>query len=199
VALSGDPRDIAVTDDMILGMFPENQGLTRWIRLAREKIAFQGLPARVCWLGYGERDRFALAMNRAVRQGKIRAPVVASPNRETEAMKDGTDAVADWPVLNALLNTAAGADIVSFHHGGGVGMGYALHANCHVVLDGGKLAEEKARAVFITDPGLGLVRHADAGYPEAIAMARKHGLSMPMLDGGPAPAKKPRAKAKARA
>jgi urocanate hydratase len=191
IALSGDPKDIAITDELVLKMFSENESLTRWIKLAREKVAFQGLPARVCWLGYGERDRFALAMNKLVESGKISAPIVvtrdhldcgsvASPNRETEAMLDGSDAVADWPILNAILNCAAGADIVSFHHGGGVGMGYSLHSNCHVVLDGSKLAEEKARAVFVTDPGMGVIRHADAGYPEAIAFAEKHKICVPM-------------------
>ncbi|MCK6472146.1 MAG: urocanate hydratase [Planctomycetes bacterium] len=191
LALSGDPRDIHRTDELVLKMFPRNAGLCRWIRLAREHVAFQGLPARVCWLGYGERDRFALAMNELVRKKQVRAPIVvtrdhldcgsvASPNRETEGMRDGSDAVADWPVLNALLNTAAGADIVAFHHGGGVGMGYSLHANCHVVLDGTKLAAEKARAVFVTDPGLGIVRHADAGYPEAIRFAARHSVRIPV-------------------
>jgi urocanate hydratase len=191
VALSGDSGDIARTDDLVLKMFPRNKALSRWITLAREKVAFQGLPARVCWLGYGERDRLALAINKLVRQKKIKAPIVvtrdhldcgsvASPNRETEAMRDGSDAVADWPILNALINCAAGADIVSFHHGGGVGMGYSLHANCHVVLDGSKLADEKARAVFISDPGMGVIRHADAGYAEAIGFARAHGIAVPM-------------------
>ena len=194
VALSGDPRDIAVTDELVLKLFPKNKALCRWIALAREKVAFQGLPARVCWLGYGERDRFALAMNARVRSGKISAPIVvtrdhldcgsvASPNRETEAMRDGSDAVADWPLLNALLNCAAGADIVSIHHGGGVGIGYSQHANCHVVLDGSTLADEKARAVFVTDPGLGVIRHADAGYARAIKFARKAGIKIPMLRG----------------
>ena len=190
LALSGDPRDIAVTDALVLELFPKDRALCRWIRLAREKVEFQGLPARVCWLGYGERDRFALAMNELVRRGKIRAPIVvtrdhldcgsvASPNRETEGMRDGSDAVADWPVLNALLNCAAGADSVSFHHGGGVGMGYSLHANCHVVLDGTRLAAQKAQAVFLADPGLGVVRHADAGYPVALRFARQSGIRLP--------------------
>jgi len=191
IALSGDPRDIAVTDDLVLKLFPRNSELCRWIKLARERVQFQGLPARVCWLGYGERDRFALAMNALVKRKKIRAPIVvtrdhldcgsvASPHRETENMKDGSDAVADWPILNALLNTAAGADIVSFHHGGGVGMGYSLHANCHVVLDGTKLAADKARAVFVTDPGMGVIRHVDAGYAEALEFARKKKIAVPM-------------------
>jgi len=191
LALSGDPRDIALTDALVLELFPKNKALCNWIKLAREKVAFQGLPARVCWLGYGERDRLALAMNELVRRKKVRAPLVvtrdhldcgsvASPNRETEGMRDGSDAVADWPVLNALVNCAAGADIVSFHHGGGVGMGYSLHANCHVVLDGSKLAAEKARAVFVTDPGMGVLRHADAGYKEARRFAKKHGVKIPM-------------------
>jgi len=191
IALSGDAKDIALTDALVLEMFPKNEALTRWIRLAREKVSFQGLPARVCWLGYGERDKFALAMNALVRARKISAPIVvtrdhldcgsvASPNRETECMRDGSDAVADWPILNALLNTAAGADIVSFHHGGGVGMGYSLHANCHVVLDGTKLADEKARAVFVTDPGMGVIRHADAGYVDAVKFAKSRGIQIPM-------------------
>jgi urocanate hydratase len=191
VALSGDPHDIALTDALVLELFPKNRALCRWIKLARERVRFQGLPARVCWLGYGERDRFALAMNELVRRKKIRAPIVvtrdhldcgsvASPHRETEGMRDGSDAVADWPVLNALLNCAAGADIVSYHHGGGVGMGYSLHANCHVVLDGTELAAEKARAVFTADPGMGVIRHADAGYPEAIRFAKRAGVTIPM-------------------
>ena len=191
VALSGNPKDIDVTDALVLKLFSTNKSLCRWIELARTQIAFQGLPARVCWLGYGERDRFALAMNRLVRNGKISAPIVvtrdhldcgsvASPNRETEGMKDHSDAVADWPILNALLNCAAGADIVSVHQGGGVGMGYSQHANCHVVLDGSKLADEKARAVFVTDPGMGVIRHADAGYDAAIKFARKNKVERPM-------------------
>ena len=191
VALSGDPADIAVTDRLVLKLFPRNKELCRWIELARTSVAFQGLPARVCWLGYGERDRFALAMNRLVKQGKISAPIVvtrdhldcgsvASPNRETEGMKDHSDAVADWPILNALLNCAAGADIVSVHQGGGVGMGYSQHANCHVVLDGSKLADDKARTVFITDPGMGVIRHVDAGYEKARRFAFKAGVKVPM-------------------
>jgi urocanate hydratase len=193
LALSGDPRDIAVTDELVLKMFKKNETLCRWIELARSRIAFQGLPARVCWLGYGERDRFALEMNRLVRKGKIRAPIVvtrdhldcgsvASPNRETEGMRDGSDAVADWPMLNALLNCAAGADIVSIHQGGGVGMGYSIHANCHVVLDGSRLADEKAKTVFVTDPGSGVIRHVDAGYPAAIEFARKSRVKIPMVN-----------------
>jgi urocanate hydratase len=191
VALSGNPQDIALTDELVLKLFSTNKSLCRWIELARTQVAFQGLPARVCWLGYGERDRFALAMNALVRKRKISAPIVvtrdhldcgsvASPNRETEGMKDRSDAVADWPILNALLNCAAGADIVSVHQGGGVGMGYSQHANCHVVLDGSKLADEKARAVFVTDPGMGVIRHADAGYDSAIQFARKAGVKRPM-------------------
>jgi urocanate hydratase len=191
VALSGNPQDIALTDELVLKLFSKNKSLCRWIELARTQVAFQGLPARVCWLGYGERDRFALAMNALVRKRKISAPIVvtrdhldcgsvASPNRETEGMKDRSDAVADWPILNALLNCAAGADIVSVHQGGGVGMGYSQHANCHVVLDGSKLADEKARAVFVTDPGMGVIRHADAGYDSAIQFARKAGVKRPM-------------------
>ena len=191
VALSGDPRDIAATDELVLRLFKNNEGLCRWIHLAQSRISFQGLPARVCWLGYGERHRLALEINKLVSRRKLRAPIVvtrdhldcgsvASPNRETEGMRDGSDAVADWPILNALLNCAAGADIVSFHQGGGVGMGYSLHANCHVVLDGTRLAAAKARAVFIADPGMGVIRHADAGYADAIKFAHEHGVQLPM-------------------
>jgi urocanate hydratase len=233
-ALSGDPEDIYRTDEAVTELFPEKDDLRRWIDLAQEQVQFQGLPARVCWLGYGaapeeqrgeggdsearsasgrssgqspreeaagandddgltERARFALRINELVDEGEIRAPIVvtrdhldagsvASPNRETEDMRDGTDTVADWPILNALLNCAAGADIVSVHDGGGVGIGNALHANNHVVLDGSDLAAEKARRVFTTDPGMGVVRHADAGYEEAIAEARESGVRIPMDD-----------------
>jgi len=193
LALSGDKEDIYKTDAALLELFPHDEGLRRWLTLAQRDVAFQGLPARVCWLGYGERDRAALRFNEMVRSGELSAPIVitrdhldagsvASPYRETEAMQDGSDAVADWPILNALVNVAAGADIVSFHHGGGVGMGLSLHANMHVVLDGSKLAEEKARAAFLTDPGMGVVRHADAGYEIAKRVARERGLDMPSIE-----------------
>ncbi|MFC7215976.1 urocanate hydratase [Saliphagus sp. GCM10025334] len=197
-ALSGDPADIHRTDDAVRELFPEKEHLARWIDLAQEHVEFQGLPSRVCWLGFArdedgltERARFALRINELVADGEIAAPIVvtrdhldagsvASPNRETEAMADGTDAVADWPILNALLNCAAGADIVSVHDGGGVGIGNALHANNHVVLDGSELAAEKARRVFTTDPGMGVVRHADAGYDEALEEARESDVTIPM-------------------
>ncbi|HWH07732.1 MAG TPA: urocanate hydratase, partial [Candidatus Thermoplasmatota archaeon] len=193
VALSGDKDDVYRTDKALLDLFPDDAGLRRWLTLAEEHVAFQGLPARVCWLGYGERDKAALRFNDMVRDGELSAPIVitrdhldagsvASPYRETEGMMDGTDAVADWPILNAMVNVAAGADIVSFHHGGGVGMGLSLHANMHVVLDGSELAAEKARAAFLTDPGMGVVRHADAGYELAKKVARERGLDMPGLE-----------------
>jgi urocanate hydratase len=189
-ALSGDPADIHATDDLALEMFRENEPLCRWIRLARARVAFQGLPARIFWLGYGERARFGLAINELVRRGIVRAPIVigrdhldtgsvASPNRETEGMRDGSDAIADWPVLNALLNTASGATWVSVHHGGGVGIGYSLHAGMVVVADGSREADEKLQRVLTCDPGLGVVRHADAGYADAIDTARAHGIDMP--------------------
>ncbi|EMA51837.1 urocanate hydratase [Halococcus thailandensis] len=198
-ALSGDPADIHRTDEAVTELFPENDSLTRWIELAQEQVSFQGLPSRVCWLGYEtddgitERARFALRINELVAEGEISAPIVvtrdhldagsvASPHRETEAMKDGTDAVADWPILNALLNCAAGADIVSVHDGGGVGIGNALHTNNHVVLDGSDLAAEKARRVFTTDPGMGVIRHADAGYEDAIDEANQSDVPVPMRD-----------------
>lgn len=192
VALSGDPEDIYRTDELVLELFPENQQLRRWIELAREKVVFTGLPARICWLGYGERVKMGLAMNEWVRQGKISAPIVigrdhldsgsvASPNRETEAMKDGSDVVGDWAILNALVNTAAGASWVSVHHGGGVGMGYSLHAGMVVVADGSKNAEERLSRVLNSDPGMGVIRHADAGYDIAINTAKKHGVRVPML------------------
>jgi urocanate hydratase len=198
LALSGDPADIHRTDEAIRELFPEDEALMRWIDLAEAQVQFQGLPSRVCWLGYRtdddgltERARFALRINDLVREGEISAPVVvtrdhldagsvASPNRETEAMRDGSDAVADWPILNALLNCAAGADIVSVHDGGGVGIGNSLHTNNHVVLDGTDLAAEKARAVFTTDPGMGVIRHADAGYEEALDEAERSGVHVPM-------------------
>lgn len=191
-ALSGDPKDIAVTDELVLKLFPEDEALGRWIKMAREQVQFQGLPARICWLGYGDRAKFGLALNEAVRDGRISAPIVigrdhldagsvASPNRETEGMKDGSDAIADWPVLNALLNTAAGAHWVSVHHGGGVGIGYSLHAGMVVVADGSKDAEGRLQRVLTTDPGLGVVRHADAGYDLAVKTARTKHIHMPML------------------
>jgi urocanate hydratase len=190
-ALSGDPADIEVTDRAVLREFPENETLVRWIRMARERVQFQGLPARICWLGYGERDRLGLRFNELVASGELRAPIVigrdhldsgsvASPYRETEAMRDGSDAIADWPILNALLNTASGASWVSFHHGGGVGIGRSLHAGIVVVADGSELAAQKLERVLTNDPGSGVVRHADAGYDDAVAAARRHGLRLPM-------------------
>ena len=192
VALSGDPADIHATDAAILEMFGEQESVARWIRLAGEKVQFQGLPARICWLGYGERDRAGLRFNEMVSRGELRGPIVigrdhldagsvASPERETESMRDGSDAVADWPVLNALLNTATGASWVSFHHGGGVGMGKSLHAGQVCVADGSELAAERIRRTLLADPGLGVARHVDAGYPEAIEAARRLGVRVPML------------------
>ena len=191
VALSGDPADIHRTDDLVLEMFPEDEHLCRWIRMAREQVAFQGLPARICWLGQGERARFGVAMNDLVASGEISAPIVigrdhldtgsvASPYRETEGMKDGTDAVADWPVLNALLNTASGASWVSFHHGGGVGIGDSLHAGQVLVADGTPEMRTRIERVLTNDPGLGVARHADAGYEEALTTAREKGIDIPM-------------------
>jgi urocanate hydratase len=191
VALSGDPSDIAVTDDLVLELFPENKILRRWIDLARKRIKFQGLPARICWLGYGERAQFGLAMNDLVQKGKIKAPIVigrdhldcgsvASPFRETESMKDGSDAVADWPLLNALLNTAAGASWVSIHNGGGVGIGYSLHAGQVTVADGTKVMARRIERVLTTDPGMGVIRHVDAGYEEAAKFAASNGVKTPM-------------------
>ncbi len=192
VALSGDPRDIAATDEIVCALFPGDRSLQRWIRMAQERVAFQGLPARICWLGYGERARAGLAFNDAVRGGRISAPIaigrdhldcgsVASPNRETEAMKDGTDAVADWPLLNCMLNVASGASWVSFHHGGGVGIGYSLHAGQVVVADGTPRAARALERVLTNDPGTGVMRHADAGYAEAIRCARERGIDLPYL------------------
>jgi urocanate hydratase len=194
VALSGDPTDIHRTDEVVLDLFPDNEGLRRWIGMAREKVPFQGLPARICWLGYGERAKAGLAFNELVRTGMVSAPIVigrdhldagsvASPNRETEAMADGTDAVADWPLLNALVNTAAGATWISIHHGGGVGIGYSQHAGMVVVADGTDLAAEKLERVLTSDPGMGVIRHVDAGYDHAIDIARERGVRVPMLDG----------------
>src|SRR5437764_1365189 len=193
-ALSGNPADIAVTDDLVLELFPQNRILKRWINLARKRIKFQGLPARICWLGYGERAKFGLAINDLVREGKIKAPIVmgrdhldcgsvASPYRETESMKDGSDAVADWPILNALLNTASGASWVSVHNGGGVGIGYSLHAGQVTVADGSEEMAKRIERVLTNDPGIGVVRHVDAGYPEAIAFAKKTGVKVPMAKG----------------
>lgn len=189
VALSGDPADIAVTDELIMQMFPNNKGLIRWMKMAKEKIAFQGLPARICWLGQGERQEAGLAFNELVRSGKVSAPIVigrdhldtgsvASPNRETEGMLDGSDAVADWPILNALVNTAAGASWVSLHHGGGVGMGYSIHAGMVIVADGTAEADARLKRVLHNDPGMGVIRHADAGYDKAITTAKNHGLGL---------------------
>ena len=188
-ALSGDPNDIAVTDKVMMELFPENEGMIRWIKMAQEKIAFQGLPARICWIGQGEREKAGLAFNELVRAGKVKAPIVigrdhldtgsvASPNRETEAMPDGSDAVADWPILNALVNTAGGASWVSLHHGGGVGMGYSIHAGMVIVADGTDEAASKLSIVLRNDPGLGVIRHADAGYDVAKDYARKFGLDI---------------------
>ncbi|HXF68293.1 MAG TPA: urocanate hydratase [Thermoflexus sp.] len=194
VALSGDPEDIYRTDQAILELFPEDESLRRWITMAQKRVRFQGLPARICWLGYGERDRAGLYFNELVRKGELGAPIVigrdhldagsvASPNRETEGMKDGSDAISDWPILNALLNAVAGATWVAFHHGGGVGIGFSQHAGMVVVADGTKEAEWRLERVLRTDPGLGVVRHADAGYEKAIEVARRHGIKMPMLRG----------------
>jgi len=191
-ALSGDPNDLFITDEAILELFPHDKPLHRWIRMAQKRVEFQGLPARICWLGYGERDKAGLLFNRLVAEKKISAPIVigrdhldagsvASPNRETEAMKDGSDAIADWPILNALLNTAAGATWVSVHHGGGVGIGYSLHAGMVIVADGTPAAAERLGRVLTADPGTGVMRHADAGYEEAIEVARTRGVDLPMI------------------
>lgn len=191
VALSGDPKDIERTDQVILEEYKDDEALCRWIRMAQERVAFQGLPSRICWLGYGERARFAGIINDLVASGEISAPIVigrdhldcgsvASPNRETEAMRDGTDAVADWPLLNAMVNTASGASWVSIHDGGGVGIGYSLHAGQVIVADGSPEAAERLNRVLTADPGMGIIRHVDAGYPEAQASARKHSVKIPM-------------------
>lgn len=188
-ALSGDPNDIAVTDELIMNMFPNNNGMIRWMKMAKEKIAFQGLPARICWLGQGEREKAGLAFNELVRTGKVKAPIVigrdhldtgsvASPNRETESMMDGSDAVADWPILNALVNTAGGASWVSLHHGGGVGMGYSIHAGMVIVADGTDDAEARLKRVLRNDPGMGVIRHADAGYDIAKETAKRNSLNI---------------------
>lgn len=194
VALSGEPEDIYTTDQIVMELFPEDEHLHRWLTMAREKVPFQGLPARICWLGFGERAKAGLAFNDLVANGKVKAPIVigrdhldsgsvASPNRETEGMRDGTDAVSDWAILNALINAVGGATWVSFHHGGGVGIGYSQHAGQVIVADGTPDAARRLERVLTTDPGLGVVRHADAGYPEAIAAAKRHGIKMPMLEG----------------
>ncbi len=188
-ALSGDPADIAVTDEVIMNLFPENKGMIRWMKMAKERIAFQGLPARICWLGQGEREKAGFAFNELVRTGKVKAPIVigrdhldtgsvASPNRETESMLDGSDAVADWPLLNALVNTAGGASWVSLHHGGGVGMGYSIHAGMVIVADGSDDAEARLKRVLRNDPGMGVIRHADAGYEIAKTTAKTHNLNI---------------------
>lgn len=188
-ALSGDPADIAETDRIIASLFPENEGLQRWLRLASERIRFQGLPSRICWLGQGEREKAGLAFNDLVKSGKVKAPIVigrdhldtgsvASPNRETESMKDGSDAIADWPILNALANTAGGASWVSLHHGGGVGMGFSIHAGMVIVADGTEEAARRLATVLRNDPGIGVIRHADAGYEKATETARRHGLDI---------------------
>jgi urocanate hydratase len=190
VALSGDPEDIYRTDRLAAELFPHDETLARWLPLARQRIHFQGLPARICWLGYGQRAEFGVAMNRLVRSGELQAPIVigrdhldagsvASPYRETEGMRDGSDAIADWPLLNAMLNTAAGASWVSIHNGGGVGIGYSQHAGMVVVADGTQQTERRLERVLTTDPGLGVVRHADAGYPEAIEFAKRAGIQRP--------------------
>ncbi|HDG4844658.1 TPA: urocanate hydratase [Staphylococcus aureus] len=192
-ALSGDPKDIERADEEMRKLFPENEKLLRWLDLAEEKISYQGLPSRIAWLGYGERAKMGLALNRLVRDGEISAPIVigrdhldagsvASPNRETESMKDGSDAVGDWAVLNALINTAAGGSWISFHHGGGVGMGYSLHAGMVVVADGSERAERRLERVLTTDPGMGVARHVDAGYDIAIQIAKEKGIHIPMID-----------------
>ncbi|KGP72719.1 urocanate hydratase [Pontibacillus yanchengensis] len=192
-ALSGDPEDIYRTDRLIKELFPNNEPLIRWIDMAQKKVSFQGLPSRICWLGYGERVKMGLAINELVKNGEIKAPIVigrdhldcgsvASPNRETESMKDGSDAVGDWAVLNALINTAAGGSWISFHHGGGVGMGYSLHAGMVVVADGTELAKERLNRVLTTDPGMGIARHADAGYEKAKEIAKQKNIDIPMLD-----------------
>lgn len=191
-ALSGDPQDIFVTDEAVLSEFPEDQALARWIRKAQEQVAFQGLPSRICWLGYGERARFGMLINDLVKKGKISAPIVigrdhldagsvASPNRETEGMRDGSDAIADWPILNSLLNAVCGASWVSVHHGGGVGIGLSIHAGMVIVADGEEGTAKRLERVLTVDPGLGVARHADAGYPEAIRCAKEKGIKIPML------------------
>jgi len=193
VALSGDPADIYETDRVILELFPEDEHLHRWIKMAQDQVKFQGLPARICWLGYGERDKAGLAFNELVAEGRVKAPIVigrdhldagsvASPNRETEGMKDGSDAIADWPILNAMINAVGGATWVSYHHGGGVGIGYSLHAGQVIVADGTPAAAARLKRVLTTDPGMGVVRHVDAGYERAIEVAKERGIKIPMLN-----------------
>jgi urocanate hydratase len=193
VALSGDPADIHVTDQALLAEFPDDPVLQRWLPLAAERVPFQGLPARICWLGYGERDRAGVLFNELVRTGKVKAPIVigrdhldsgsvASPYRETEAMADGSDAIADWPILNALLNTASGATWVAVHHGGGTGIGKSIHAGAQLVVDGTPDAARRAQLMLTNDPGTGVMRHADAGYESAREVARQRGIRLPMLD-----------------
>ena len=192
VALSGDPEDIYKTDDRLIEIFPEDQALCNWIKMAKKEVKFQGLPSRICWLGYGQREKFGLVLNKMVRNKELSAPIVigrdhldcgsvASPNRETESMKDGSDAVSDWPLLNAMLNVASGASWVSFHHGGGVGMGYSLHAGQVIVADGTSEMDKRLKAVLTNDPGMGIFRHADAGYSDAIDNANKWNVDIPML------------------
>jgi len=193
VALSGEPKDLHRTDQLVLELFPNDAHLRRWITLAQERVAFQGLPARICWLGQGERARFGVALNELVRSGELTAPIVigrdhldtgsvASPFRETEGMRDGSDAIADWAILNALLNTASGASWVSFHHGGGVGIGNSLHAGQVIVADGTAAAAKRLERVLTNDPGIGVARHADAGYPEALETARRHHIRLPLSE-----------------
>jgi urocanate hydratase len=193
-ALSGDPKDIAVTDQAVLDLFPENESLARWIKMAGERVHYQGLPARICWLGYGERDKAGVRFNELVASGAIQAPIVigrdhldcgsvASPYRETEAMLDGSDAIADWPLLNAMINVASGASWVSIHHGGGVGMGRSIHAGQVSVADGTELAARKLERVLTNDPGMGVIRHVDAGYPRAVEVADERGVRVPMREG----------------
>ena len=192
VALSGDPNDIYLTDEVVIKEFSYDEHLVRWIKMAREKVRFQGLPARICWLGYGEREKFGLIINDLVKKGKISAPIVigrdhldtgsvASPNRETEGMKDGSDAIADWPILNGLLNAVSGATWVAIHHGGGVGIGYSIHAGMVIVADGTELSDKKLKLVLTCDPGIGIVRHADAGYEEAIKFAKENNIKLPSI------------------
>jgi urocanate hydratase len=192
VALSGDATDIRATDQVVLDLFPDDRSLKRWIALAQDRVPFQGLPARVCWLGYGERAEFGARIDDMVRTGALKAPIVigrdhldsgsvASPYRETEGMRDGSDAIADWPILNALVNTAAGATWVSVHHGGGVGIGNSIHAGMVAVADGTELGHRKLERVLTTDPGTGVMRHADAGYPDAIAFAKDKGVDLPSV------------------
>ncbi|NOZ12586.1 MAG: urocanate hydratase, partial [Acidobacteria bacterium] len=193
VALSGDPEDIYTTDRELAKLFPENKALLRWLDMAQKKVKFQGLPSRICWLGYGERDKAGLLFNELVRSGKVKAPIVigrdhldagsvASPNRETEAMKDGSDAIADWPILNALLNAVSGATWVSYHHGGGVGIGYSLHAGQVIVCDGTEAADKRLKRVLTNDPLTGVFRHVDAGYEKAVEVAKAKGCKIPMME-----------------